>query len=278
MRPLRFAFAKANNYNRQAAMKPKKIVYYNDPLNDDFAGNNIKDIPFPQKLKYRHPKNPIWWFFSELFYHFLAVPILWLVGKLGYGVKVIGKKNVRAFWRRGVFFYGNHTQIIGDALMPAFMVSPRYINVIVHPNNINIPGIGKYVPLLGGLPLPGNQKARQNFNAAIATRVSAHQPIFIYPEAHIWPFYTGIRPFVSDSFSYPVYYGAPVFCFTNTYHKRKNGKVRIRTYIDGPFFPDPESSPKDAREQLRNEVYNTMCERAGFSTYQKIAYIKKTDD
>ena len=162
--------------------------------------------------------------------------------------------------------------------MPAFMVSPRYINVIVHPNNINIPTIGKYVPLLGGLPLPGSAKAKENFNEAIKTRVTQHQPIVIYPEAHIWPYYTGIRPFVSDSFSYPVFYGAPTFCFTNTYHKRKNGKVRIRTYIDGPFFPDFEASPKEAREFLRNEVYNTMCERAGFSTYEKIKYVKKNDD
>lgn len=253
-------------------------IYYSDPLHDEFSTMEIHSEPITEDYKYIRDKG----FFGKIkrffLFHVIAKPIAWFYLKKELQHEIVGKWKLKRYKKQAIFLYGNHTQIIGDALMPAFMVSPRYINVIVHPNNINIPGIGKYVPLLGGLPLPGNQKARQNFNAAIATRVSEHQPIFIYPEAHIWPFYTGIRPFVSDSFSYPVYYGAPVFCFTNTYHKRKNGKVRIRTYIDGPFFPDPESSPKDAREQLRNEVYNTMCERAGFSTYQKIAYIKKTDD
>ena len=256
---------------------PETIVY-SDLLHDEFSVMEIHSDPIDENYRYIRDKG----FFGKLkrFFTFriIAKPIAWFYLKTKFKHEIVGRWKLRRYKKQAIFIYGNHTQIIGDALMPAFILSPRYINVIVHPNNVNIPGIGKFVPLLGGLPLPGNKMAKENFNEAIKTRVKEHQPIVIYPEAHIWPYYTGIRPFVNDSFTYPVYYGSPVFCFTNTYHKRKNGKVRIRTYIDGPFFPSFESSAKDAREELRNEVYNTMCERASLSTYEKIKYVKKNDD
>lgn len=255
-----------------------ETIFYKDPLHDEFSVMEIHSEPILEDYKYIRDRG----FFGRLkrffLFRIIAKPIAWFYLRSELKHEIVGKWKMKRYKKQSIFVYGNHTQIIGDALMPAFILSPRYINVIVHPNNINIPGIGKYVPLLGGLPLPGSAKARENFNEAIGTRVSQHQPIVIYPEAHIWPFYTGIRPFPSDSFTYPIYYGAPVFCFTNTYHRRKNGKVRIRTYVDGPFFADPDLTPKDARELLRNEVYNTMCERAALSTYEKIKYVEKKDD
>lgn len=256
---------------------PNTIVF-SDPLHDEFSTMEIHSDPILEDYKYIRDNG----FFGKIkrfiLFRVIAKPIAWFYLHSKFHHEIVGKWKLKRYKKQAIFIYGNHTQIIGDALMPAFILSPRYINVIVHPNNINIPGIGKFVPLLGGLPLPGSSGAKEHFTDAIKKRVSQHQPIVIYPEAHIWPYYTGIRPFVSDSFTYPVYYGAPTFCFTNTYHQRKNGKVRIRTYIDGPFFPDYESSPKEAKELLRNEVYNTMCDRASLSTFERIKYIKKTDD
>lgn len=252
--------------------------YWSDPLHDDFGQMKIQAEHIGKDWRYIRNDTLLGKFQHFLYFRLIGKTIARVYLFKQFRHEIVGKWKLKPYKKLSVFLYGNHTQIIGDAVMPAFIVSPRSINVIVHPDNCFIPGIGKYVPHLGGLPLPGDKEAKANFDKAIDTRVKQHQPIFIYPEAHVWPYYTGIRPFVSDSFLYPVYYGMPVFCFTNTYHQRKNGKVRIRTYIDGPFFADPNLSPKDAREQLRNEVYNKMCERASYSTYQKIAYIRKTDD
>ena len=63
---------------------------------------------------------------------------------------------------------------------------------------------------------------------------------------------------------------------TNTYQKRKNGKVKIVTYIDGPFFWDNSLSKKDQKADLRNKVYNTMVERSKNSNFEYIKYVKKT--
>ena len=41
-------------------------------------------------------------------------------------------------------------------------------------------------------------------------------------------------------------FDVPVFCFTNTYQKRKfSSKHRIVTYVDGPFFADKSLSPNE---------------------------------
>ena len=98
----------------------------------------------------------------------------------------------------------------------------------------------------------------------------------IYPEAHIWPYYTHIRPFPDGSFGYPAKDGTPVFCFVNTYQKRGNKrKPRMTTYIDGPFYPDMELPLKQRRKKLRDEVYAQMCKRAELSNVEVIQYIKK---
>ncbi len=252
-----------------------ETIYYSDPLHDEFSTMEIHADHIGKDYRYIR-NNGFWGKVAHFFvFRVIATPLAKLYLKIKFRHEIVGKWKLKAYKKNAIFLYGNHTQIIGDALMPAFMVFPRSINVIVHPNNCFIPGIGKYVPLLGGLPLPGDKEAKANFDKAIELRVKQQKPIFIYPEAHLWPYYTGIRPFVSDSFIYPVYYGAPVFCFTNTYHKRGKDKVRIRTYIDGPFFPNFELPGKQAQEDLRNRVYNQMCERASLSDFAKIKYVEK---
>ena len=56
---------------------------------------------------------------------------------------------------------------------------------------------------------------------------------------HPGPCYTGVRPFRDSSFRYPVETGQPVFAFTVTYRRHLIPSLpRTVVYIDGPFFPD----------------------------------------
>lgn len=48
------------------------------------------------------------------------------------------------------------------------------------------------------------------------------------------------------------------------------------TYIDGPFYYDKSLSNKESEIDLRNRVYEKMCERAKTSTYEYMYhYVKK---
>ena len=101
----------------------------------------------------------------------------------------------------------------------------------------------------------------------------------IYPEAHIWPFYTGIRPFKDTSFRYPVQQKLPVFSLTNTYQKRRySKKPKMVTYIDGPFYADASLPVRQQKKMLRDQVYEIMKKRAKNNTVVCVRYENMTGD
>ena len=190
--------------------------------------------------------------------------------------KIIGKEKLKKLHNSGFFMYGNHTNAAADALIPTMVSHPADTYVIVHPNNVSMPIFGKVTPYLGALPLPDDTDAAKNFIKEITEKITEKKCVMIYPEAHIWPFYTKIRPFTESSFRYPIQNKCPVMCFTNTYQKRKFGKkAKIVTYIDGPFYADSSLKGKAQKVELRNRVYEAMVERSRNNTLVLATYIKK---
>ena len=55
----------------------KKVIYYEDELNDEFSGSNIKAKVISSKYKYIS-KNPIYNFFSFIVYRIIATPIAFM--------------------------------------------------------------------------------------------------------------------------------------------------------------------------------------------------------
>ncbi|MBQ8623949.1 MAG: hypothetical protein IJ424_06235 [Oscillospiraceae bacterium] len=259
-------------------MDKRKVIYYTDELNDEFSVAKITAKTIDGNYRYVH--NSLFKKFTHFFwYRLVATPIAYLYTKAVFHHKIIGKEVLKEYKHTGYFVYGNHTQDIADAFIPNMLNFPKHNYVIVHPNNVSMPYLGRITPSLGALPLPDDRAAYKNFINAIETRISQGHAIVIYPEAHIWPYYTKIRPFGDVSFSYPIKLETPVFCFTNTYQKRRfSKKPRIVTYIDGPFFADKSLSAKDSKRDLRDKVYNQMCKRALNCTVVQIQYIKKVDE
>lgn len=261
----------------ESKLEKRKIIYYTDELNDEFSKAQIIPKKIDGSYIYCHDSKfkKITHFF---WYRIIASPLAFLYTKLIFGHKTVGCKKLKKFKKTGYFIYGNHTQDIADALIPNMLAFTQDKYIIVHPNNVSMPYLGRITPSLGALPLPDDMTAYKNFISAIERRISEGCAVVIYPEAHIWPYYTKIRPFTDTSFSYPVKLDVPVFCFTNTYHKRKFfGTAKIITYIDGPFYKSDNLSQREQRQDLRDRVYACMCERAKLSTFEKIQYVKKDD-
>ena len=259
-------------------MKKNKVIYYNDELNDEFSTAVIEPRIIDEKYKYKH--SFIWECFSALLQNVLSVPIKWIYLKCKFRHKFIGKEKYRECKNTGFFIYSNHTQVFSDTFTTSMSVMPKRNYLIVNPANISVKPFGWIVELLGAIPIPGNLTATKNFMSIIEDRViNKKQSITIYPEAHIWPYYTGIRNFKDVSFTYPIKFNKPVFCVTNTYQKISNSsKVRMVSYIDGPFYPDMNLRKKEAQRKLRNIVYEKMLERAKNSNVEVVKYIKNIDN
>ncbi len=261
--------------------KQKKIIYYKDELNDDFAGTKINAKKIDGTFKYVH-KNIIWRFLSWFIYYFIAVPFFGLYFKIIKGVKVKNKKAVKKIKKQNYYMYGNHTGVV-DAFIPSLISLPQRNKIVVSSDGVSIKGIKNLIQMVGGLPVPDGIEGMQQFVRAMSYYHEHHYNISIYPEAHIWPYYTKIRPFKDSSFGYPVSTNSPVIAFCTTYSKptgllKKWKKADITVYVSDPIYPDATKPKKEAQRELRDKVYNFMVETAKkYSTHEVITYLPYTE-
>ncbi len=256
----------------------ERTLYYSDELNDDFAGTHIvrRDV----SPKYRYFNRGITGAAAKLLlYRLFATPLVFLYNKIIKHVTYKNKRCMRGFKRRGCFIYGNHTAYTLDASNPTYLAFPRPADVVVNADATSIRGLKRILRTLGALPIPEDFHLMGKFCDAIKRAIKKRHWVAVYPEAHIWPYYTGIRDFSQASFNYPVRLDTPVFAYTMIYKKRAHRKRPKRTvYVDGPFFPDKSLPHKAAVRKLRDEVYSAMCERSKLSDCEFIEYIYKPQE
>lgn len=249
----------------------KRVRYYSS-FSDDFEQSANQDYALPKNYK---------WVRTDIFSKFLSGLIYGLAVIFGglycrcfLHMKIIGRKKLRGL--KGDFFiYGNHTQPVGDVFIPALCVLPKRIYTVVSPANYGIPFIGKVLPYLGALPISDSLQGMKELNGAIAHRLNKNHPIVIYPEAHVWEYYTEIRPFSDTSFKFPVKLDKPSLAMTVTYKKSRLFKRPVmEVFLDGPFYPSGNTL-KEKTADLHHKIYSTMKERSKNSNYSYIEYRAK---
>lgn len=257
----------------------KKIVYYSDETKDDFAGTNIAKKKVDANFKYIR-KNPFWLLLSFVLYYLIAIPLVWVFERIILRVKFVNKSALKPYRKRCCYFYGNHTGYI-DAYTPNLLSIPRRNRIIVGPDTTSINFLKNITQMLGAIPLPTEMSGMRKFSEAV-DHYHKKCNITIYPEAHIWPYYTGVRPFSDASFAYAVKHNAPVFAFFTAYTRPKGflscfRKANITVYVSEAIFPDEGLVGREARMNLRDKVYNFMLSKSELSDYQVIKYIRKDD-
>lgn len=245
--------------------KKQRTIFYSDELNDDFAGTKIATKVPDSSFRYNH-KSPLWNLLAFFLYRLIAIPFAYLFCRIGFQMRIVNRDILRPFRKTGFYLYGNHTQTASDAFVPSLVSFPKKTYLIANPDAVSLPGLGGIVQMLGAIPIAGTMGGMKNMMEAIDRRHQSGATVAVYPEAHIWPYYTGIRPFRSTSFAFPVKDGSPSFAVTTTYQEREGllggRRPRITVFVDGPFFPDPGLEKNAAKENLRNKIYAAMQERA----------------
>ncbi|MBQ9266030.1 MAG: 1-acyl-sn-glycerol-3-phosphate acyltransferase [Bacilli bacterium] len=251
-----------------------KVFYYQDELNDDFEETNLKRIELPKDYKYTH-RNIFFKLASWILYYFFAFPILGLYSFFG-GVKIKGRKNIKGLRKTGCFVYANHVSFYDVFDIQACVFLFKRTNILGYTDALSNKVIAKIVPLIGYKPIPSSIETYKSFMKDLEIETKKGHNTLIYPEAHIWPYYTKIRPYVSASFKYPAKLNAPVIPITNCIRKSKISKrAKITLYIGKPIYPKAELSVKENQEYLRNTCYQEMCDTAAkYSIYEYVKYVK----
>ena len=270
---------------RRTAVKQGDVIRYKDELNDDFADNGItavkveKDFPFA-------PKSLVWRFFEFLAYNAVAIPLVALMWLFA-GFTIHGRRNVRVLAMeqkknggKGFFLYANHTHWL-DAFAGPLVCFPTKSHVLVSPDTVSIKGIRTFVQMLGAIPVPTDRDAVPPFISAIGQRIGEGRAVMIFPEAHIWPYCTFIRNFKAGSFRYPVKEGVPAVAVCVCYRRRRvlGGVIktpRREVYVSAPFRPDPSLSDPEAKQKLRDEIYEWLKTTAeAHSDYEYVKYVRE---
>lgn len=258
--------------------KSKQVIYYQDPLNDDFAVNPTKSYKIDDSFKYIH-RNPFFKFFSFILYHIVAKPIFYLILKIKYHVKIKNKKAIRQLKHTGYFVYTNHSQNIIDAFINHTMLFHRMGHIIANNDVYSLKGLNTIVNMLGTLPIPNTMIQSKNLYDAVKYNVDKKHVVVIFPEAHVWPYYNDVRLFPEISFIFPVTLNKPIVVTTVTYRRRKifkNAHPYITLHVSKPIFPKLGVPVKENQAYLRDMAYCIMkstINKAG--SYEYIHYEQK---
>lgn len=243
----------------------KKIIIY-ESLEDDIIES--KNQSYKLKDNYKWIKKNIFYILLSYLVYYIVLIIAFIYCKL---ILKVQYKNRKILREKGYFIYSNHTLAQGDVLNPFLINFPRRPYIICSASNFGIPVIGKLLSLGGALPIPNELSKYKDFVSAVEERSKKH-PIVIYPEAHIWPYYTKIRPFNKNSFHYPVEMNKSCYTATTTY---QNGKIIIN--IDGKFNKKEDLTRKENIKYLYDEVFKSLEKSSSLSNTEKYIYKEKKD-
>lgn len=259
--------------------KKTKVIYWSDEKNDDFDEVGLSRPGVPKDYNYIR-KNWLLNVFFGFLYHAVAKPILGIYCLFA-GIRWKNKKYLKELNGQGAFFYSNHTAITDVfKLQSLVFFFNRRINILGYSDTLSLPKFVTFLARgLGYLPVPlkGDLNNLVKLTEACDYYVKKKQYVLIYPEAHIWPYYTKIRDFSPASFTYPAKSFAPVVPIVTTWRKPLIGKKPKQTiYFGHPIFPKEGIPYPENRLYMHEECLKAMKEISEkIPQYEYIKYIKK---
>ncbi|MBQ8159743.1 MAG: hypothetical protein IJ083_03235 [Clostridia bacterium] len=260
-------------------MTPRKTVVYHDPLKDDFARTVFHAEGLPENFRYIHDRRS-WRAFATVLWC-VALPLVFIINYGFYGMRVKNRKALKKVKREGGgwFLYGNHSHGFPNATMPSLLAFPKRAYVLANPDALALPVLKTVTQMLGAFPVPFTVSEHRAFLRAMDKRLQEEGAFAVYPEAHIWPYYTGVRPFPDTSFAYPVRYQKPVIACSVTYRKRLLPFLppALTLHLSDPIYPDAEKPVGEARKQLHRAVYDFLTEHARENEVEYYRYVQADD-
>lgn len=256
--------------------KEGRTIYYTKAKDEEFNEMNPKiNLTIDDKYKYL-PRCWLVRFFYFFFYYCIALPILIIFTKLSMGVKIKGRKNLKAI-KSGFVVCANHTNSLDCVNYAVNVAAPRRAYQIGLKYSLQLPFIRVLVKILGILPIADTMGGLKNFNKAVSTILERGNVLIVFPEAHIFPYYTGLRDFSVTSFKFSAKNNVPIVPCATTFRKRKvfkNCAPKITINIGEPIYPDTNLSTNENAVMMHDkavEFINSMVNQdTNYSFYNYV--------
>ena len=244
----------ANTYENLMQNENEDIIHLYEPL----KLNIDKNYEYIKEGK-------IFTFFSNLIYYGLAVPVLTVLDKIIYDLKIEGKENIKNL-KTGAISVSNHVLIL-DCTMVGLAFGLKKIYFTTREGSFKIPFVRKLIKLLRAIPIPTKINNRACFIKELSKAIQKGKIIHFYPEKALWPYYEKIRKFQNGAFNLAVENNVPVIPIVITFRdpkgirklfkKKKDVTVKILKPIK---YEGQNDSKKDSVEKLKEEVHKVMEE------------------
>ena len=232
----------------------------NEPI-DNFKRNLEFDID--QNYEYV-PKGKLFSFFSNLLYYGIAFPVLKILTKIVYDLKIEGKENIRNL-EHGAITVSNHILIL-DCAMIGIATRTKKIYYTTLEENFKIPFIRKLIKLLRAMPIPKSISNKKYFFNETENLLKTNNMIHFYPESTLIPYCDKIRDFKNGAFDLAVKTQVPVIPMVFTFREPKGirkifkNKQDVTLTILKPVECKEYIGVKDKVETLKNTVREKMLE------------------
>ena len=201
-------------------------------------------------------------FASNLIYYGIAYPILKLLTKIIYDLKIEGKENIKNI-ENGAISVSNHVLFL-DCAMIGLAYGKKEIYYTTQEGSFKIPFVRKLIKLLKAIPIPQSIENKKHFLKAIGETLSKGSIVHFYPEAALWPYCDKIRKFKNGAFDVAVRNNVPiipiVFKFREPIGIRKifKRKKDVTLKILDPIKCEEEKNIKEKVEELKEKVFKEM--------------------
>lgn len=207
------------------------------------------------------PKSLAFRFCSAVLYA-IAVPILAIVSKIAYGLKIEGKENLKLV-EGGKITISNHIHFL-DCVFLALAQFPKKVYFPTLKSNIDIPVISTIIRLFHAIPIPEGLDGKKQFIKAINKLLQENNTIHFYPEKSLWPYCNKLRHFTKGPFDIAIKNQIPIIPMVYTYRKPKGfyfwkRKPCITLTILPPVYAKKDRH--DGVENLKKEVEEKMQQR-----------------
>jgi len=241
-------------------IRSRRVVAVHDEREDDFGVASKKVTPVTVDEHYPYIRRNLVWRVAAGLLYWVVLPLPALALMWWYGIRLRYRGTIR--WLGGCYMYANHTNWV-DVILPYLLSWPRRAYIVSGPTAVSVPVVRHIVPMLGAVPLSTTPAGKQMFRDFLADVTRKGHPVAIYPEAHEWPYYNGIRDFPAYSFTYPVRTATPVVGYVVTYRQRRFLKFRrpaMTVTVGPPIMPASWEGTTDPKQVVRDAVHTFMCD------------------
>ena len=201
--------------------------------------------------------------FSDVLYYLIAYPILKVLTKIVYDLKIEGRENID-FLEKGAISVSNHVLFL-DCAMVGLAWGLKRVYYTTLEGSFKIPFVRKLIKLLRAMPIPEKIKNREYFLKAVDEVLSNGDYVHFYPEAALFPYYKKIRNFKNGAFSIAVKNDVPIVPMVFTFREPKGirkifkKKKDVTLKILKPVTIKEEGlNQKQKEELLKNKVHTMM--------------------